>query len=586
MNDMLIYLAKVSAGLGIIFLPYYFLFRNDPNLVLKRFYLLLGVCSAWIFPLIVFRKPEMVVNFAPIVFIDPEETSSLPITLNDSLSESSLTINWVRLLIVAYLTGTLFMFLKNLFIIIRWNITWNRTKRGDGIAFTESDQVFTLFSKIFIPRKLQEEEQDLDQVILHERAHIDQFHHVDLILMEIALLLTWFNPFSWLISRMIKENHEHLADRQVLSAGTNPVRYRAQLLNHTLGVNVFRLGNQFNHSLTLKRFNMMKKPTRSPLGIVKIAMIIPLVLITLGLTTGLPPQEKPIKGRVIFADSGEPALGASVIISGTTTGTVVDREGKFALNVKGDPEIVISFVGYASLRIKSSKIGKKPMKLERKTYKIDLADTPEKELKLEAEAITVKTKNQELKADKITITTSGTEIKNPVYVLDGEVVDKIDHLDPNLIESISVIKDPEDELVNKYNATDGLILIHSKKGLSTSEKKQVESFKKDGELFYVVEDMPMFPGGRKELKKHIYSHLKYPESAKKKGISGEVQVQFVVTTSGKLENIQVARSSYEGFNKPAIAVFNNMPDWKPGSQRGKPVKVQVVIPVRFNAGTE
>ena len=116
-------------------------------------------------------------------------------------------------------------------------------------------------------------------------------------LMELTLLLTWFNPFSWLISRMIKENHEHLADRQVLSAGINPARYRAQLMNHTLGVNVFRLGNQFNHSLTLKRFKMMKKPKKSPWGIIKIALLIPAVLVTLGLTTGMTPQQKTIKGQ-------------------------------------------------------------------------------------------------------------------------------------------------------------------------------------------------------------------------------------------------------------------------------------------------
>ena len=119
--------------------------------------------------------------------------------------------------------------------------------------------------------------------------------------MELTLLLTWFNPFSWLISRMIKENHEHLADRQVLSAGVNPARYRAQLLNHTLGVNVFRLGNQFNHSLTLKRFKMMKKPKNSRAGIIKMSMLVPALLIAMGLTTGMTPcRKKPSKERLLW----------------------------------------------------------------------------------------------------------------------------------------------------------------------------------------------------------------------------------------------------------------------------------------------
>ena len=70
MNDIIIYLLKVSGGLAIIFLPYYFLFRNDPNLVIKRFYLLSGVIAAWIFPFITFRKIPVTLDLTPTVFID------------------------------------------------------------------------------------------------------------------------------------------------------------------------------------------------------------------------------------------------------------------------------------------------------------------------------------------------------------------------------------------------------------------------------------------------------------------------------------------------------------------------------------
>jgi TonB family protein len=323
-------------------------------------------------------------------------------------------------------------------------------------------------------------------------------------LIEFTLLLTWFNPFSWLISRMIKENHEHLADRQVLTAGINPARYRAQLLNHIMGVNVFRLGNQFNHSVTFKRFNMMKKPRKSPAGIVKIALLFPVILITLGLATGMTSQQKVINGKVIFADTGKPPLGASVIIEGTTVGTITDAEGKFMLEVDGNPNIVISFVGYSTKRIKSSAIKKKPLKLEPKVYELDLESVP----------FAAKTVDENIK------------------------------------------KDFED-------------VRH-----------------KGDEVFYIVEDMPMFPGGKSALKKYIYSNLKYPESAAKKGISGEVYVQFLVTTSGKLEDIKVAQSNYKAFNKPALDLFKDMPYWNPGKQRGKPVQVQVVVPVRFNADVE
>ncbi|MCK4748441.1 MAG: energy transducer TonB, partial [Bacteroidales bacterium] len=87
------------------------------------------------------------------------------------------------------------------------------------------------------------------------------------------------------------------------------------------------------------------------------------------------------------------------------------------------------------------------------------------------------------------------------------------------------------------------------------------------------------------LKTYIYSNLEYPEALKKKGISGEVYVQFLVSTSGKIEEIQVARSTHKEFESPALEAFKDMPDWIPGMQRRKPVKVRVVIPVRFSANT-
>jgi len=513
MSELFIYLLKVSAGIAIFLLPYYFLFRNDPNLVLKRAYLLLGLFSSWIFPLIVFRRPELIVNLTPIVVIDPLGAEAPPLSLTETGSKTGLTINWVQVLVITYIIGLAFMFVKNLFIITKWNLTWKKTKDKDGIAFTGSDQVFTLFSRIFIPRSLKNN-QDLDNVLLHEKAHVQQLHFVDLILMEFTLLLTWFNPFSWLISRMIKENHEHLADRQVLTTGVNPARYRAQLLNHTLGVNVFRLGNQFNHSLTLKRFKMMKKPKKSPLGILKIALLLPAILVTLGLTTGMTPQEKTVKGKVVIAESGEPAPGASIVIQGTTIGTVSDIDGTFMLNVDGNPEIVISFVGYASIKVKASEIGKKPLQLKPEAYMMDLESVPLKVI-------------QEGKDD---ITLSPKEVK---------------------------------EISDQQNSDEN-----------------------EGEVFFIVEEMPMFHGGKAELKTYIYSNLVYPESAMKKGISGEVMVQFNVKGSGELEYISVARSTHEEFEKPAMDVFKGMPAWSPGKQRGKPVKVKVIVPVVFNADTE
>ena len=556
MNDLIIYLLKVSAGLGIIFLPYYFLFRSDPNLVIKRFYLISGVLAAWIFPFITFRKLSLAVDLTPTVFIDLD-TPAVPATLLESTgSAAGLTINWLQVLLLVYLAGLTFMFLKNLFIVFKWNLAWQRTKNEEGVAFIKNDQVFTLFTRIFIPGFLRDKN-DLDNILLHEQAHIRQLHFIDLMIIELTLLLTWFNPFSWLISRMIKENHEHLADRQVLSAGVNPARYRAQLMNHTLGVNVFRLGNQFNHSLTLNRFKMMKKPKRSPWGIQKIALLIPAVLVTLGLTTGMTPQQKTVKGKVVLADTGEPVPGASIVIRNSTSGCVSDLDGNFMLNVDGDPELVISFVGLQSLVVKASEVGKKPLKLEVETYDLDLESVPMEVKKEASGAISLRLKD-------------GSDA-HPVFVVDGKEVKGVDHLDPNLIVSMNMIKDPDDPMVKKYNAKDGVILI------TTRDANKIK------DVFYVVETMPLFNGGdpAPEFRKYIAQNLEYPESAAEKGVDGKVIVQFAVNKNGQVVDAVVVRSVDPALDKEALRVVNSSPRWTPGEHEGEPVKVLFTFPINF-----
>jgi len=561
MNSLFIYLLKISAGLAIIFLPYYFLFRNDPNLVLKRIYLISGVIASWVFPFITFRKLPLALDLTPTVFIDLDTPVTQTAILESTEVSNGLSINWLQILLLVYISGFIFMFLKNLFLIFKWNLTWRRSHNEEGVAFIKNDQVFTLFTKIFVPGSLRDRD-DLDNVLLHEKAHIRQLHFIDLMLIECTLLLTWFNPFSWLISRMIKENHEHLADREVLSTGVNPARYRAQLMNHTLGVNVFRLGNQFNHSLTIKRFKMMKKPRKSPLGFIKIALLIPAVLVTLGLTTGMTPQQKTIKGKVIFEDTGLPAAGASVVIARTTTGCVVDIEGNFKLNVDGNPDIAISFVGYETIWIKASKIGSKPLELKVKTYEMDLGSVPLSVKKNDSGSITLKMKD-------------GSDAQ-PVFILDGKVVKEIDSLDPETIDNISVIKDSDDPIVKKYNAKDGVVLITTKEGAKKASKKEKE-------VFYVVEDMPTFNGGdpAPEFRKYIAKNLQYPKTAAKNGIDGRVIVQFMVNTTGQVEDAVVVRGADPALDKEAIRVVMSSPDWTPGKQRGKAVNVLFTFPINF-----
>ena len=102
------------------------------------------------------------------------------------------------------------------------------------------------------------------------------------------------------------------------------------------------------------------------------------------------------------------------------------------------------------------------------------------------------------------------------------------------------------------------------------------------EIFVVVESMPEFPGGPQEMMKFIAENIKYPVIAQENGIQGRVICQFVIEKNGSVTDIQVVRSSGDAsLDKEAERVIKNMPKWKPGKQRGKPVRVKYTIPVAF-----
>ena len=99
--------------------------------------------------------------------------------------------------------------------------------------------------------------------------------------------------------------------------------------------------------------------------------------------------------------------------------------------------------------------------------------------------------------------------------------------------------------------------------------------------FIVVEDMPGFPGGEEALLKFLRENVKYPEQAKSKGIQGRVYVTFIVETDGSLSDIRLIRGVHKSLNEEALRVVKMMPKWVVGKQRGKKVRVQFNLPIRF-----
>ena len=101
--------------------------------------------------------------------------------------------------------------------------------------------------------------------------------------------------------------------------------------------------------------------------------------------------------------------------------------------------------------------------------------------------------------------------------------------------------------------------------------------------FQLVEQKPSFNGGdANEFSKWVNSHLKYPEDAKKNGITGRVTLQYSIEADGRIADVKVLRSSgNKALDAEALRVVSMSPKWKPGMQKGNPVRVTYTFPVIF-----
>jgi protein TonB len=100
-------------------------------------------------------------------------------------------------------------------------------------------------------------------------------------------------------------------------------------------------------------------------------------------------------------------------------------------------------------------------------------------------------------------------------------------------------------------------------------------------IFEIVEFTPEYPGGLTAMIEYIGNNLRYPSIAIYNKIEGTVIVEFVVTYEGKICNARILKDIGGGCGEEALRLVNMMPDWSPGTQRGKPVNVRLRIPVRF-----
>lgn len=102
------------------------------------------------------------------------------------------------------------------------------------------------------------------------------------------------------------------------------------------------------------------------------------------------------------------------------------------------------------------------------------------------------------------------------------------------------------------------------------------------EVFTMVDTPPFFPGGDDARIQFLSENINYPDSARIKGIEGTVLATFVVERDGTLSDVKILKGIGGGCDEEVLRVIKAMPRWNPGIQRGKPVRVQFNMPLKFS----
>jgi len=147
------------------------------------------------------------------------------------------------------------------------------------------------------------------------------------------------------------------------------------------------------------------------------------------------------------------------------------------------------------------------------------------------------------------------------------------------VTQIQVVEDDtevEDIDINAEVDQDEVIEEYTYEAPEIEEEEIVEE-----EVFLSVEENPEFPGGPAKLLEYIQKNLKYPMMARESDIQGRVFVGFVVEKDGSISNVKVLRGIGGGCDEEAVRVVQSLPKFKPGKQRGNPVRVQYTLPIVF-----
>ncbi len=403
MGIFFVYILKSSFALALFYLFYKLLLNKDTFHRLNRIMLLFIIALSSLLPLInttVEHPTELNHSFMTIEDMLIMQSVAV-INVDSSINAPKIT--WYEIVVIVYFLGLVFFMFRNcwsIYSILKLMRSGKLVENENGIKVIihrKNIPPFSWMKYILISEK--DYNENFSDILIHEKAHISRRHSFDIMLADFFIFIQWFNPAAWLLKQELKNIHEFEADDMVLKSGIDAKKYQLLLIEKAVGPKLFSIANNFNHSSLKKRITMMLKKKSNPWARMKYLYVVPISVLavaafarpevndelnrlsevqisvvssTIKESLDLPEQviesddtiievkstatvdaddtkTKKLSLRVVD-DSGKPIQGASVLIEGTTIGSLTDKDGKFTIDANIGDIVYISFVGKETLK--------------------------------------------------------------------------------------------------------------------------------------------------------------------------------------------------------------------------------------------
>ena len=270
MTNILLYLVESGICLGLFYIIYRIFLSRETFFRTNRLYLLFAIPLSFILPLINIPSPFLSAKSIGAGSMIPQGAAAA--THSFGIAE---------IIGIVYLLGALFFLVCFGYKIAQLSILikkYGYQKCGKlKLVFIEEDTAPFSFFNYFFLNKNNISQHDLLRIIDHELVHINQYHTIDLIIIELLTIVQWFNPFVRPYKKSLKETHEYLADNQVIAQGCSRAKYQLLIFEQHVGMNLFEFVNNFNHSLIKRRITMMTKGKSKSWAKSKFLLLIPVI---------------------------------------------------------------------------------------------------------------------------------------------------------------------------------------------------------------------------------------------------------------------------------------------------------------------